>query len=159
MLSSGSYVLFTRPRNFFFNKIFIKNRSHYTIHTIKNYFTTVFSLLNHFLKLWRFKLFYFLYSTQLSWLVSEGVCGVSLCQKHFPSPLCVCLFKKKKTQSPPSSDTVPFYYVRYIYTYIYIFFLFRRTIHITELTAPNQWNAPHLVQTGFFLLQERCGQL
>ena len=31
-------------QTFFFNKIFIKNRSHGTIHTFKNYFATVFSI-------------------------------------------------------------------------------------------------------------------
>ena len=42
---SRSCALFTGPINlFFFNKIFIKNRSHDTIHTFKNYFTSTFSV-------------------------------------------------------------------------------------------------------------------
>ena len=32
------------PQTSFFNKIFIKNKSHGTIHTFKNYFVTVFSI-------------------------------------------------------------------------------------------------------------------
>ena len=43
---SGSCALFVDPQISFFNKIFIKNRSHGTIHTFKNYFTIVFSVLN-----------------------------------------------------------------------------------------------------------------
>ena len=39
---SGFRALFTDPQIFFFNKTFIKNGSHGTIHTFKNYFTTVF---------------------------------------------------------------------------------------------------------------------
>ena len=42
---SGSHVLFTGLTNlFFFNKTLIKNGSHGTIHTFKNYFATVFSV-------------------------------------------------------------------------------------------------------------------
>ena len=40
--SSGSYVLFTGLTYFFFNKTFIKNGSHCTIYTFKNYFVIVF---------------------------------------------------------------------------------------------------------------------
>ena len=43
-LFSGSRALFTGPINIFFNKIFIKNGSHSTIHTFKKYFATVFSI-------------------------------------------------------------------------------------------------------------------
>ena len=39
---SGFRALFTDPQIFFFNKINIKNESHGTIHTFKNYFATVF---------------------------------------------------------------------------------------------------------------------
>ena len=42
--SGGSRVLFTRPTNLFFFKTFIKNESHDTIHTFKNYFTIIFSV-------------------------------------------------------------------------------------------------------------------
>ena len=35
------------PQIFFFSKIFIKNKSHNTIHVFTNYFTTVFSIFNH----------------------------------------------------------------------------------------------------------------
>ena len=41
-LFSRSRTLFTRPQTSFFNKTFIKNGSHDTIHTFKNYFATVF---------------------------------------------------------------------------------------------------------------------
>ena len=34
-------------QTFFFSKTFIKNESHDTIYTFKNYFTTVFSILSH----------------------------------------------------------------------------------------------------------------
>ena len=34
------------PQTSFFNKTFIKNGSHDTIHTFKNYFVTVFSVFN-----------------------------------------------------------------------------------------------------------------
>ena len=44
VLFSGSHALFTEPTNLFFNKNFIKNESHGTIHTFKNYFVTVFSV-------------------------------------------------------------------------------------------------------------------
>ena len=37
-------VLFIRPTNIFFSNFFIKNGSHITIHTFKNYFATVFSV-------------------------------------------------------------------------------------------------------------------
>ena len=37
-------VLFIRPTNIFFSNFFIKNGSHITIHTFKNYFVTVFSV-------------------------------------------------------------------------------------------------------------------
>ena len=40
----GFCVLFTGLIIFFFNKIFIKNRSQDTIHTFKNYFVTMFSV-------------------------------------------------------------------------------------------------------------------
>ena len=44
----GSYALFTRFTNlFFFNKTFIKNGSHGTIHTFKNYFATLFSIFSN----------------------------------------------------------------------------------------------------------------
>ena len=45
----GTRALFTEPTNlfFFFSKIFIKNGSHCTIHTFKNYFTTVFLIFNN----------------------------------------------------------------------------------------------------------------
>ena len=36
------HVLFTDPQISLFSNFFIKNRSHSTIHTFKNYFTTVF---------------------------------------------------------------------------------------------------------------------
>ena len=39
---SGSRVLFRDPQTSLFNNFFIKNRSHGTIHTFKNYFATVF---------------------------------------------------------------------------------------------------------------------
>ena len=45
-LVSGSCALFTGPTNLFFTKIFIKNGSHCTIHTFKNYFVTIFSAIN-----------------------------------------------------------------------------------------------------------------
>ena len=44
VLFSGSHTLFTGPKNFFFNKTFIKNGSHGTIHIFKNYFTIMFSI-------------------------------------------------------------------------------------------------------------------
>ena len=34
-------------QTFFFSKTFIKNESHDTIYTFKNYFTTVFSVFSH----------------------------------------------------------------------------------------------------------------
>ena len=37
-------ALFTDPQITFFSNFFIKNESHGTIHTFKNYFTTVFSV-------------------------------------------------------------------------------------------------------------------
>ena len=40
------YILFTDPQIPLFNNFFIKNRSHDTIHTFKNYFATVFSVFN-----------------------------------------------------------------------------------------------------------------
>ena len=43
-VSSRSCVLLTRLISFFFNKIFIKNRSYSTIHTFKNYFAITFSV-------------------------------------------------------------------------------------------------------------------
>ena len=43
-LFSRFCALFTEPTNLFFNKIFIKNESHSTIHTFKNYFIIVFSI-------------------------------------------------------------------------------------------------------------------
>ena len=43
-LFSRSCALFTEPTNLFFNKIFIKNESHSTIHTFKNYFIIIFSI-------------------------------------------------------------------------------------------------------------------
>ena len=39
---SGLCSLFTESTNFIFNKIFIKNESHGTIYTFKNYFVIVF---------------------------------------------------------------------------------------------------------------------
>ena len=44
VLSNGSCALFMGPTKLFFNKIFIKNGSHGTIYTFKNYFVTVFSV-------------------------------------------------------------------------------------------------------------------
>ena len=44
---SGFHILFTRLTSLFFSKIFIKNESHDTIHTFKNYFATVFSIFNN----------------------------------------------------------------------------------------------------------------
>ena len=44
VLSNGSTALFTKPTNLFFTKNFIKDGSHCTIHTFKNYFATVFSI-------------------------------------------------------------------------------------------------------------------
>ena len=45
--TSGSRALFMEPTNLTFQQpFFIKNGSHDTIHTFKNYFTTVFSDLN-----------------------------------------------------------------------------------------------------------------
>ena len=44
--SSKSCALFMGPTNFFLNKTFIKNVSHGTIHTFKNYFTTMFLIFN-----------------------------------------------------------------------------------------------------------------
>ena len=43
-LFSGSRALFTRPTSTLFRKKNIKNESHGTIHTFKNYFVTVFSI-------------------------------------------------------------------------------------------------------------------
>ena len=45
-LFSGSRALFLGLTTSFFNKIFIKNRFHGTIHIFKNYFTTVFLIFN-----------------------------------------------------------------------------------------------------------------
>ena len=46
-LSNGSYVLFMRLTNLFFQQIFFKkNRSHDTLHTFKNYFAIIFSVFN-----------------------------------------------------------------------------------------------------------------
>ena len=39
-----SRALFTDPQTSLFSNFFIKNRSHGTIHTFKNYFATVFSV-------------------------------------------------------------------------------------------------------------------
>ena len=39
-----TYALFTDPQITLFSNFFIKNRSHGTIHTFKNYFATVFSV-------------------------------------------------------------------------------------------------------------------
>ena len=44
MHTNGSHLLFTDPQTSFFNNFFIKNGSHDTIHTFKNYFVTVFSV-------------------------------------------------------------------------------------------------------------------
>ena len=41
-VNSIQYALFTDPQISLFNKFFIKNESHGTIHTFKNYFVTVF---------------------------------------------------------------------------------------------------------------------
>ena len=43
----GSRTLFTGLTKLFFNKLFIKNRSHIIIHTFKNYFVTVFSVFSN----------------------------------------------------------------------------------------------------------------
>ena len=43
----GSRALFTEPASMDFNKFFFKTESHDTIHTFKNYFTTVFSIFNN----------------------------------------------------------------------------------------------------------------
>ena len=43
---SGSRALFPGPTSTDFNKFFFKTRSHNTIHTVKNYFATVFSILS-----------------------------------------------------------------------------------------------------------------
>ena len=40
----GSHALFIRPTSTDFSKFFFKTGSHGTIHTFKNYFTTVFSV-------------------------------------------------------------------------------------------------------------------
>ena len=44
MHTSGSYLLFTDPQTSLFSNFFIKNGSHDTIYTFKNYFATVFSV-------------------------------------------------------------------------------------------------------------------
>ena len=44
MHTSGSHLLFTDPQTSLFSNFFIKNGSHDTIHTFKNYFATVFSV-------------------------------------------------------------------------------------------------------------------
>ena len=44
---NGFRVLFTGLTNFFLGKIFIKNRSHDTIHIFKNYFVTMFSVFSN----------------------------------------------------------------------------------------------------------------
>ena len=41
-VNSARCALFTNPQILLFSNFFIKNRSHDTIHTFKNYFTTVF---------------------------------------------------------------------------------------------------------------------
>jgi len=40
------YALFTDPQRLYSEKIYIKNGSHDTIHTFKNYFNIVFSVFN-----------------------------------------------------------------------------------------------------------------
>ena len=42
-----SYALFIEPISTDFSKFFFKTRSHYTIHTFKNYFITMFSVLSN----------------------------------------------------------------------------------------------------------------
>ena len=42
LVTCGSYVLFTDPQILLFSNFFIKNESHGTIYTFKNYFVTVF---------------------------------------------------------------------------------------------------------------------
>ena len=42
--SMGHVYCLQEPQTSFFNKTFIKNESHNTIHTFKNYFVTVFSI-------------------------------------------------------------------------------------------------------------------
>ena len=44
--SSGSHALFTKPINLFFQQNFIKNGSHGTIHTLKNYSAIVLLIFN-----------------------------------------------------------------------------------------------------------------
>ena len=44
-MNSAWYLLFTDPQISLFNNFFIKNGSHGTIHTFKNYFVIVFSVL------------------------------------------------------------------------------------------------------------------
>ena len=41
-VNSTQYVLFMEPQILLLNNFFIKNESYDTIHTFKNYFTTVF---------------------------------------------------------------------------------------------------------------------
>ena len=41
-ITCGSHEQCTGPINLFFNKTFIKNGSHCTIHSFKNYFATMF---------------------------------------------------------------------------------------------------------------------
>ena len=40
------HAMFTRPTTTLFKNIYIKNKSHGTIHTFKNYFVTLFSISN-----------------------------------------------------------------------------------------------------------------
>ena len=46
VFSCGSHALFTGPTSTMFCNFFFKIGSHDTIHTFKNYFTTVFSVFN-----------------------------------------------------------------------------------------------------------------
>ena len=45
-MNSVSVHCLRDPQTSFFNNFFIKNKSHGTIHTFKNYFATVFSVFN-----------------------------------------------------------------------------------------------------------------
>ena len=45
-MNSVSVHCLRDPQTSFFNNFFIKNKSHRTIHTFKNYFPTVFSIFN-----------------------------------------------------------------------------------------------------------------
>ena len=51
----GSVHCSRNSQTFFFNKTFIKNKSYGTIHTFKNYFTTIFSVFNFQQNKWYLK--------------------------------------------------------------------------------------------------------